>query len=170
MPERVSETIHEPLEAPVAPHKTKRTFRALRRLTPVHWAYIHFKLAIGVAWPAALWIFTPAAVNDALQRTIITSMAGATITGGVMSIIGLVMTAQVGKVRTIGVSIELAGIALLSSGPLAYFLTQATLALEDTERVALAVFSYSMLAALICRLVMLLPWFIREAQADGKSL
>lgn len=153
----------------MAPHKTRRTICALQRLTPVHWAYIHFKLAIGVAWPIALWVFTPAVVNDALQRTIISAMSGVTIVGGIMSVVGLVMTAQRGKVRTIGVSIELAGIALLSSGPLAYFLTQATLALDNTDRVALAFFSYAMLAALICRLVMLLPWFIREAQADGKA-
>ena len=169
MPVRVPETLHETSEAQVAPHKTRRTIRALKRLTPVHWAYIHFKLAIGVAWPVALWVFTPAAVNDALQRTIISTMSGVTIIGGVMSIVGLVMTAQRGKVRTIGVSIELAGIALLSSGPLAYFLTQATLALDNSDRVALAFFCYAMLAALICRLVMLLPWFIREAQTDGKA-
>jgi hypothetical protein len=171
MPARVKKTLHEPLGVDaVAPHKTRRTVRALKRLTPVHWAYIHFKLAIGIAWPIALWAFTPAVVNDALQRTIVSSMAGTTILGGLMSVVGLVMTAQRGKVRTIGVSIELAGIALLSSGPLAYFLTQATLALENTERIALAFFCYAMLAALICRLVMLLPWFIREAQPDGKSL
>lgn len=154
----------------MAPHKTRRTIRALRRLTPVHWAYIHFKLALGMAWPVALFFYTPTVVNDALQRTIVSTMCGVTILGGVMSIIGLVMTAQRGKVRTIGVSIELAGIALLSSGPLAYFFTQATLAMHDLDRVALAFFSYAMLAALICRLVMLLPWFIREAQAEGKTL
>lgn len=150
----------------MAAHKTRRTLRALKRLTPVHWAYIHFKLAVGIAWPVALFLFTPAVVNDALQRSIITAMSGVTVVGGLMSIVGLVMTAQRGNVRTIGISIELAGIALLSSGPLAYFLTQATLAVNDQDRVALSVFCYAMLAALICRVVMLLPWFIRTAQAE----
>ncbi|WP_307083520.1 hypothetical protein [Arthrobacter agilis] len=154
----------------MAPHKTRRTARALKRLTPVHWAYIHFKFALGVVWPTVLWLLTPTAVNDALQRTIVTTMAGATILGGIMSITGLIMTAQRGRVRTIGVSIELAGIALLSSGPLSYFFTQAYLALSNYERAALAVFAYAMLAALICRFVMLLPWFIREAQAEGKDV
>lgn len=170
MPDRVTETLHEPLGETVAPHKTRRTVRALKRLTPVHWAYIHFKLAIGLAWPTALFLFTPAVVNDALQRSIISAMAGVTIVGGLMSIVGLVMTAQRGNVRTIGISIELAGIALLSSGPLAYFLTQSTLAFDDQDRVALAVFCYAMLAALICRVVMLLPWFIRTAQAEDTAL
>lgn len=144
--------------------------RVLARLTPVHWAYIHFKLIIGIAWPLTLWALTPAVVNEALQRAIVTTMASVTVIGGLLSIVGLIMTAQRGKVRTIGVSIELAGIAFLSSGPLAYFLTQAYLALENTERAALAVFSYAMLAALACRLVMVLPWFIREAQAEGKDV
>lgn len=150
----------------------RRIGRALRRLTPVHWAYIHFKLALGVAWPITLWALTPAVVNEALQRAIVTTMASVTVIGGVMSVVGLVMTAQRGRTRTIGVSIELAGIALLSSGPLAYFLTQATLAMGPggEQRTALAVFSYAMLAALICRVVMLLPWFIREAQAEGKDV
>lgn len=170
MPDRVNETLHEPVEASVAPHKTRRTIRAIKRLTPVHWAYIHFKLAIGLAWPIALFNFTPEVVNDALQRSIISAMAGVTITGGMMSIVGLVMTAQRGNIRTIGISIELAGIALLSSGPLAYFLTQSTLAITDPERVALAVFCYAMLAALVCRVVMLLPWFIRTAHAEDTAV
>lgn len=154
----------------MAPHKMRRALHALKRLTPTHVAYIHFKLALGVVWPATLWALTPSVVNDVLQRAILSTMCGVTIIGGTMSIIGLVMTAQRGKVRTIGVSIELAGITLLCSGPLAYFLTQATLAIGDTERAALAVFAYSMLAALLCRLVMLLPWFIREAQPEGKGV
>lgn len=150
----------------------KRLFRTLRRLSPVHWAYIHFKLALGVAWPITLWALTPTVVNEALQRAIVTTMASVTVIGGLMSVVGLIMTAQRGKARTIGVSIELAGIALLSSGPLAYFLTQATLAMGagGEQRTALAVYAYAMLAALICRLVMLLPWFIRESQPEGKDV
>lgn len=158
---------------PGAPARVLKTIvRGVKRLTPIHWAYLHFKLAIGVAWPATLWAVTPTVLHDALKMQMVGLMCLTTLLGALLSIVGLVMTAQRGRVRTIGVSVELAGIALLSSGPLAYFLSQTTLAFSGNghERAALAVFSYAMLAAIVCRLIMLIPWFIREGRDERKEV
>ena len=144
----------------------------LKRLTPRHWAWIHFKVALGFVWASCMIAFTPVALQSALGALIPLWMA-LTIAGTSVSIVGLVMTVSLNaKIVLYGVSIELAGLCLFVAGPLVYFLTQFTLIFTEgpENRLALTAFAYAMVSVLIYRFVVIVPRFFREARDESKEV
>lgn len=127
-----------------------------KRLTPVHWAWVHAKVALGT-WAALLLTFTPERVNSALGWTLIGSIALVTILGALVSIVGLVMSVQAGRYALTGLTIELSGLYfMLLGGAVPYLVTQfsLTFAAAGSDRIALTAFAYSMCAFLVCRIAL----------------
>lgn len=143
--------------------------KMLRRLTPRHWGWLHFKAAM-LLWMSLLLIFTPANVYEALGW-VVWLIASVTIFGTLTSMVGLVMSAQHAKVAVLGLSIELAGLWFTAAGPVAYLITQMYLALnlhDGQQRYALCALAYLVCAALACRIIIVAPRVRSEAHDETK--
>jgi hypothetical protein len=143
----------------------------IRRLSIRHWAWIHFKLTLA-AWSVLLVVFTPTVVLGTLGGAVILLVAGATFVGAMVSVLGIVLSAQTGSAAVVGLSVELAGLFLMLAGPVAYTITQVGLVLTDpsgSQRIALAAFAYAMCAALLCRILVVAPRRAREAHSLDKE-
>lgn len=143
-----------------------------KKLSIRNLAWIHFKLALGVAWPIVFMIFPPTGPIVELERPLLNLWMSLTIFGTITSLVGYIMSLYEGKPGVLGVSIELAGLSLFSLGPLLYFLVQVYLAAtgEFELRAALCVFAYAMCSVIIYRFVMVLPRFRQEARDSEKEL
>lgn len=126
----------------------------LRRLTRVDIAYLHFKLALGIM------LYIPLLQSPSLQAQtnglFLTIWVAVTAVGLLVSLAGLVLGAQEGEPRRVGVAIELAGLTLLMAGPSVFMAVQIALLFVPGARVSgLAImFPYVICAALVCRMVM----------------
>ena len=125
----------------------------LRRLTRTDVAYLHFKAALGIM------LYIPILQNPSLQQQTsgLFLLAWVIVTGVglLVSVFGLVLGAQHDEVRRAGVWIELLGLTLLLAGPLVFLAVQAGLWITDGHPRGLAVmFPYVVIAALICRMMM----------------
>lgn len=139
-----------------------RTF--FGRLNLQHWAWINFKLSLGVAWAFAMLSSTPDTIVSALSPEVIPFWTVPTIIGSLISVVGMLMYAQPpSRVKTIGVSIEFAGLCFFAIGPLVYFITRIALAstTPDNQGVPLMIFAYSMLSVILFRFIVVVPrvWF-----------
>lgn len=125
----------------------------LRRLTKTDIAYLHFKLALGIM------LYIPLLQSPSLQAQtsgiFLTIWAAVTGCGLLVSLCGLVLGAQDGESRKVGIGIELAGLTLLMGGPAAFMAVQVGLLFTGGRTSGLAVmFPYVICAALVCRIVM----------------
>lgn len=136
--------------------------RPFTRLTLLHLSWIHAKVALGV-WAVLFLVFTPDRVADSWGGVISWLVAGVTLSGVVLSVIGLIASApEKGAVlpsrRTLtGLLIELVGLWwMLLGGLLAYTLTQFALTFDERgdQRIALTAFAYASCAFALCRIAM----------------
>jgi hypothetical protein len=128
----------------------------LKRLTLVHWAWVHAKVALG-AWAVLLYLFTPERVNLALGWVLIGSVTLVTLVGAVVSVIGLIMSVQPGRIALVGLTVELSGLYfMLLGGAVPYLVTQFSLisSVSGSDRIALTAFAYAMCAFLVCRIAL----------------
>jgi uncharacterized membrane protein len=127
---------------------------ALSRLTRLDWAYIHFKAALGLLW------FIPLTQLDYLQRAtavwFIVAWALVTCAGFVISVTGLIMSAQQFETRRNGFRVEMTGLLLIMAAPAVYGLLQVGLMWSTGENRWLAIaFAYILCAALVPRIIMI---------------
>jgi hypothetical protein len=128
----------------------------LKRLTLVHWAWMHAKVALGV-WAVLLFMFTPERVNLAVGGLLIGGITLVTLIGAFVSVVGLVLSVQSGRTALTGLTVELAGLYfMLFGGAVPYFITQLYLAntLAGIDRIALTAFAYAMCAFVVCRIAL----------------
>lgn len=144
----------------------------LKRLTPRHWAWLHFKIMLGVFWAVLMFVYTPYGIENALGRGLVTGWLLVTIIGCLTSVVGLVMTVGDGKVHVLGVSVELVGLILFSVGPVIYFFTQLALLFNGDirDRLALVVLAYAMCSVFIYRFVVIVPRYRQEARDETKEV
>lgn len=125
---------------------------SFRRLTAQDWSWIHFKVAL-LVWAIFLFKFTPTAVSHALGAVSIVA-ASVCIFGVLLSLIGLVMSAQPDRIGLLGLSIEYSGLIFTAAGPITYFIVQVYLASTlptGDQRIALCALGYVVCAALFAR-------------------
>ena len=127
---------------------------ALSHLTRIDWAYIHFKAALGLLW------FIPLTQVSYLRETtalwFIAIWALVTVTGFIVSVVGLVMAAQKNQTRRDGFRVEMVGICLIMSAPAVYGLIQIGLMITTGANRWLAVaFAYILCSALVPRIIMI---------------
>lgn len=147
------------------------TGRVFKNMTPRHWGWLHFKLAL-FYWANVMYRWTPNAVADSLREPLLLIWTLLTCIGAVVSIVGLVMSAQPANNRfhVIGVSIELSGLCLFIIGPFVYWTTQLSILLTRSDgapnmvtemhtRYAICCFAYAMMAAIVARILVVLPRF-----------
>jgi glucose uptake protein GlcU len=141
--------------------------KLIRRLAPHQWAWLHFKLAVGLGWGHAILFVTPQIITDTTTESSIRVWAYGTIIGAIVSIVGLFMSTSSNRKRKArGTHIEVVGVVLFAGGPLQYFILQVTFLPGDFEgRYALMWFAYGMLSACITRIVILLG-FVGKKDAD----
>lgn len=125
---------------------------SFKRLTKADWSWFHFKIAL-LAWSITLLIYTPIPIANALGpvAAVFTSL---TAVGVVISLVGLVMSAQIGKIGLIGLTVEYSGIIFTFAGPVNYLITQIYLAVKEPDghnRYALCVLAYVVISALAAR-------------------
>lgn len=127
----------------------------LSHLTRTDWGYIHFKASIGLLW------LLPLLQSSNLRRGIVTDFLWVlcliTFIGFLLSVVGIVMSAQKYEVRRKGFVVELTGIWLLASGPIVYMAMQLGVWLDSGRSTLLAIaFGYVMFAAILARGIMVL--------------
>ena len=135
-------------------NRAKQLWVALRHLTRLDWAYVHFKAALGLLW------FIPLTQVEYLQRAagvwFIIVWALITCTGFIISLCGLVISAQTDNARRNGFRIELTGLYLIMAAPGVYGLFQIGLIVTTGENRWLAVaFAYIICSALVPRIIMI---------------
>lgn len=125
----------------------------LRKLTRLDLAYLHFKIALGVM------LYLPILQSPSLQNQTngIFLMVWVVVTGAglLVSLTGLLLGAQDGQPRRLGIALELAGLTLLMAGPGVFMAVQIGIMATGGRTSGLAImFPYVILAALACRMVM----------------
>jgi hypothetical protein len=140
-----------------------------------NWSWVYFKFSIAL-WTVVLALNTPKAVSDTAQAIFVVSYLGATTLGAVISVVGMVIAAQPTKrwYMPVGTGIELGGILFMFIGPLCYAATQVAIILDgaaDSDgRIHLIFLSHALVAALMVRLVVIGPRFVREVKLPRKSV
>lgn len=137
-----------------AVEKLKALRRALSHLTRLDWAYVHFKAALGLLW------FIPLVQLDYLQRStalwFIIAWAAVTCTGFLVSLVGLVMSAQTFQTRRNGFVVEMTGLWLIMAAPAVYGMLQVGIMWTTGEdRLIAMAFAYILCAALLPRMIMI---------------
>jgi uncharacterized membrane protein len=127
---------------------------ALKHLTRLDWAYVHFKAALGLLW------FIPLTQVEYLQRQtavwFIIAWGAVTCAGFIVSLTGLVMSAQTFQTRRNGFIVEMTGLCLIMAAPFVYGLIQVGLIFTTGENRLLALaFAYIICSALVPRMVMI---------------
>lgn len=128
--------------------------RAVGQLTRVDLAFIHFKFALAVLLMTPLMQLN--SVKSSTTVWFLCIWASLTLLGFVVSVIGLVMSAQHDiKTRHNGFRTEMSGLVLLLVGPAVFAAIQAGVWYEtgDSKAVAIA-FCYVIIAAVYARMVM----------------
>lgn len=149
--------------------------RVLGRLSRSLWGWLIFKLIFGVGWPLALLTFTPASLLASLGW-VIYLVASTTLTGALISIVGLILSAQSGTRATVGLTVELVGILLMLVGPISYCLTLVTVATvgfggtPGWQFIPSVFFSAGMVSAIVNRLLIVLQVRSRVSHQPGLEL
>lgn len=138
-------------------------FHYIGRMTARHWAWLHFKVALGLGWGSAILFSPPPSISAVIQADTLQVWAIGTILGALVCIVGIFMTLSYSerwKIR--GLSVEIVGLILMGGGPFQYFLLQVGFLIDGDfiNRYQLTWFAYSMLAAIIVRGVILVPQFV----------
>jgi peptidoglycan biosynthesis protein MviN/MurJ (putative lipid II flippase) len=158
----------------------KQAWGAIRNLTPRHWGWLHFKLAM-IYWASVMMRFPPDAVADSLKEPYIFIWTAMTMFGGLVSMVGLFMSAQpaTNRFHVVGVSIELAGLCLFIIGPIVYWTTQLSIFVTNQDhlplmerlhtRYAVICLAYAMTAAIVARILVVFPRFRRYSKRPDPS-
>lgn len=147
---------------------------AFRRLTFQHVGWLVFKVIMGIGWPIALITLTPISLLGSLGW-VIYFMAITTLVGGVVSSLGLIATAQTGRLAVLGLSIELSGLSLFIVGPLTYAFTYTALSIygfghiSNITFIPITIFAYGMVAAIFNRILIVAPQRSLEAHGIPKK-
>lgn len=97
--------------------------RTLGRLTRVDWAYINFKLALGLVFPLAYFLSDRVQASQQAFPVFLLTLAWLLFTGlgFIVSVAGLIMSAQYSsKIRSRGMRLELSGLYVFLTGPVLY--------------------------------------------------
>lgn len=139
------------------------------RITPKLWAWIHFKVALGIVLPILILIGSRggSAADDSDGDGLLTSFivlwwVVASLVGAVVSIAGIFMGAHPRTARR-GIAIELSGLYFLLSGPIVAVLVFMYLVflLGQPQWLASMGLSYAVGAAVIARITMIVPLYHR---------
>ena len=132
--------------------------KAIRKLRPDHWAIIHAKIAM-LVWAILFLAYTPLTLSKVLQGILPFLISGAVLFGVTISLVGIFMSiSKFACTARRGENLELAGLWLSLSGPLAYFAIQVYLSflLRDGEqRIALSAFAYAFSSFMFVRIVII---------------
>ncbi len=143
--------------------------KVFRNMRARDWGWLHFKFAMAV-WALLTLAAQPESINTAVANALVIVWFGLTMTGGVLSMVGIVMAAQPGRCSVIGISIELVGLILLFVGPflfLVLFVARGMMA-DDWKWSGIGL-TYALSAAMLARVIMVLPRYLREAHDPTKE-
>lgn len=133
--------------------RTPRPPRRNWNAESVIWAL--FKLVMGVSWPIAMTLSTPASIAGAVHADTLNVWTLGTLAGGLVSLAGIWLSTST-KLRTAltGFKVELVGLVLLAGGPLQYLGVQVGFFVTAEglgNRIALALFALGMVLAISAR-------------------
>lgn len=143
-----------------------------RRLTPVLWGWLIFKIVLGLGWTHAMFLFTPTSIADEISIESQTLWIVGTALGAIISLVGMLMSVSTNRRRSLqGLTVELIGIVLFAGGPFQYLAIQLSFFPDRfTERYALAWFALAMLTAIGVRFIDVGGKFIKEAFDPKKQV
>ena len=123
-------------------------------LTRTDWAYVHFKAALGLLWIIPLTKI--AYLQASTSPWFILLWGFLTTLGFVVSVVGLIMSAQRNETRRNGFRVEMTGLILLMAAPAVYGLIQIGLAITTKQDRWIAIaFAYIICSAIVPRMVMI---------------
>lgn len=133
----------------------QQTRKILSGLTALDWVMINFKISMGFVWPIAFSFASPEALTRNLGLVFLGFWMTAAAVGMVVSMTGLVMSAQSGMTRLRGFRIELVGLFIFAAGPLVYFAAQIGILIQEPTPVRLAqiALSYALCCAILVRIL-----------------
>lgn len=137
------------------------------------WAWVNFKAAVGFVLPLSVLLNMPDALNGRLGPALLLWWAGLTIGGTVISLSGLTMFMhrhRHPKAGTIGLSVELAGLAFMLAGPLVLLLAYVWLAVTDSPRWVAIGFLWGLCATILVRFTQVYPRYRAEASDQSKEV
>jgi hypothetical protein len=149
--------------------------RGLKYIQRNDWAWIHFKVSIGILCPLMAWLNPPAVTRTGLVSAWVMNMILIMLlVGGLLSIVGLLLRGTRIRPLIVGYAFEMAGLIPLIAGPSLLALTYVVSSMTGAGPSSLVgfAFCYSLAAALIARYVdTLLHHLIakKKAKADGEG-
>lgn len=146
--------------------------QTLRRLTPVHWGWLVFKIVLGLGWTHAMFLSTPQSIASEISVEALLIWVVGTSIGAIISLVGMLMSVSTNRRKSLrGLTVELIGIVLFAGGPFQYLAIQLSFFPDRfTERYALAWFAFAMLTAIGVRFVDVGGKFIKEAFDPNKKV
>jgi hypothetical protein len=139
--------------------------RTVKNLSKIDWAFINFKVALGLVWTSAYFQSRTAARPEGADNGLFLGVwALTTIVGFLISITGLFMAAQGEHWKMLGYRIEISGLWLFGAGPGVYAIIMAWMMFTNPEQIRLAQISlcYALCAAVAARILIVRQGAIRE--------
>lgn len=134
--------------------KLQRLTRALRRLTRVDLAFLHFKVALGIM--LMLPLSQLGSVQYATSAPFIVAWLVVTWVGFSVSVVGLVLSAQRHETRRTGFRVEMTGLGLMLAGPLGFIGVMAGIWIDTGQDKGTAIaLCYVIASAILARMVMI---------------
>lgn len=144
--------------------------KLLRNVSKQAWAWIHFKFAIGIAWPIMTLAQLPPTVSITVGHWLAIVWLSLSVLGASLAIAGLIMQAQPGRCAVMGIPVELVGLIFLFSGPFLFCLLYLILGiLGNGWRLVAIGLCWGLSAAMIARMAMVIPKYLREAHDPTKG-
>ncbi|UUG69982.1 membrane protein [Arthrobacter phage Bauer] len=132
----------------------ERIRRTLSGLTCTDWAYIHFKAALGLLWIIPLTQI--AYLKTSTSPWFIVAWGALTSIGFIVSVTGLIMSAQKYETRRRGFRVEMTGLWLMMLAPAVYGMIQIGLLITTGHDRWIAIaFAYIICSAIVPRMVMI---------------
>lgn len=139
--------------------------KLIKRIRAKQWAWLHFKIALGLFWASAMFFVTPTTLKEGLPDTNILVWTIGTMIGMVISVVGMFLSmTRTRRLQLIGLTVEFVGLALFIGGPVQYLSIQISqLGINFQDRFALSCFAYAMVAAVLVRIVEVVTLLLQNA-------
>lgn len=138
----------------------------LKRVRPDRWAWVVFKLVLGLGWTHAMLFVTPPNLLNQINPSFVPPWAIGTAIGAVVSIAGMfIALTRNRRVSFTGLLIEFVGLVALLGGPVQYFSINVGVLFNSFEsRYALSWFSLAVVCACAVRLIQVATDIVRKGR------
>lgn len=148
-------------------HRSNSVLRdwLFHRIPLRYWAWMFAFASLGLGWGHAIAFQPPPNYHGYVDMSSILLMGVMTMVGGVVSILGMLMTlAHTRPIAYTGLWIETVGTVLLAGGPLQYLGLQVGYLIDGQfdQRYALSWFAFSVVTFMLVRFSIIVPALVKQ--------